>query len=667
MPRRRSRLLPLLLLVAGVFASCREESPSAAGADSRLLVPALAERTGEGRPVIFVGLDGADWQLLDGYMARGVMPHLAALARDGRAGVLLTRQPPLSPLLWTTMMTGVGPLAHRILDFTRLDPATGAEEPITADERRAPAIWNMASWAGKSVAVFGLWATYPAEPVNGLLVADRFSSFTAPAAAPPPGVVHPAAREAWARAALAAAEGEVDYEAMRAYLPWLGRAAHEAERARPDPYAHPVSALRRILVETRAYHRLATGWVAGQRPDLAVVYFQGTDTIGHLFAPFAPPRQPSVSAADFARYKDVPERYFAEVDRLLGDYRRLAERNGAALMLASDHGFLWGEGRPERLASAAAATAGRWHRDEGMYLLWGPGVRPGGRRAADSKDKDSGGDKIAGSIEQVCSTLLAFLGLPPGKELAGPPLPGAPAPEGEPFDYAAHFRPPRPTRPAAPAADSEAAEDELAKLRALGYIGPGPARRAPGASTRTAASWNHEGLLLRQAGRAAAARRAFEQALALDPGHASALWNLSDLLWAEGERDRSDGLLLRALAAGLPEGAERAVSRALVYRGEGNHERARTLLDSAVAVLPDAPSLLLTRGHERMKRRDCTAAYADFSAVVRRAPSAAAHAALGTAALCLDRLDEAQAHFRDSLALDPNQPELRRFVTPPPS
>jgi Flp pilus assembly protein TadD len=636
-----------LLLAAVLLAGCRDE-PAPAARPAVPPVPELAAAVEGGRPVVFVGLDGADWRLLDAYAARGLMPNLAALVREGSAGVLRTQQPPLSPLLWTTMTTGVGPLAHRILDFTRRDPATGAEEPITAAERRAPAVWNMASWAGRRVAVFGLWATWPAEPVNGLLVADRLASFTARGGAPAAGVVYPPDREAWARAALAAAEREVDHAALRAYLPWLDRAAYDAAAAHPDPYTDPAAALRRILVETRAWHRLASDWIARERPDLALVYLQGTDTIGHVFAPFAPPRQPSISADDFARYSQVPERYFAEVDRLLGEYRRLAERAGAVLMLASDHGFLWGEGRPERLASAAAATAGRWHRDEGMYLLWGPGIRVGKR--------------AAGSIDQVCATLLALLGLPPGKGLADPPLPGAPVPRGEPFDYAARFRPVRRASSAAPAASDE----ELAKLRALGYLPRMRRSTQPSSAadpTRTPASWNHEGLLLRQAGRPREARAAFEQALALDPAHGSTLWNLSELLAAEGDRDRADELLLQALGAGLPEGAERVASRALAYRRGGEPARALALLDRAVAARPDEPRLLLLRGRERLDRRDCAAAREDFSRAAALAPrDPLAHASLGLAHLCLGDATAGRAALERSLALDPNQPEVRRFL-----
>ena len=89
-----------------------------------------------GRPVIVLGLDAADWSLLDDYIGRGVMPNLGRLAAEGTSGHLKTLSPALSPLIWTTMMTGTSPLEHGILDFVQFDPADGTEG--TDHEQRAP-------------------------------------------------------------------------------------------------------------------------------------------------------------------------------------------------------------------------------------------------------------------------------------------------------------------------------------------------------------------------------------------------------------------------------------------------------------------------------------------------------------------------------------------------
>ena len=637
-------LVPAVLFVLSV-AACKQSPQPAPSASPVTAVPEIARAVHDGRRVLFVGLDGADWELLDGYMQAGSMPNLAALAKGGRTAVLTTIHPPLSPLVWTTMMTGISPLDHGILDFTRRNPATGDLEPITSGERRVPAIWNLATEAGKSVAIFGLWATWPAEPVRGLMVADRLSSFTANSSRPPPGVVYPPAEESWARETLAKADRDVDYDALHAYLPWLGKEEYDRWKAAPDPHAHPVSALRRILVETRAYHALATSWLARERPDLAVVYFQGTDTIGHIFAPYAPPQQDAVSLDDFQRFSKVPELYFAEVDRLLGDYRKLAEASGAVLMIASDHGFRWKEGRPTQLSSAAAATAGRWHRDEGIYLVRGPGVP-----ASDLRGQ--------GSVIQICGTLMNLLGMPPSGGVAGPPLTGVEASSDVLANYREHWR------PAAPAqlTDPKANQEEIEKLRALGYIGSGKTGK-PGES-RTAASYNNEGLIRRERGETDAAIAAFEHALALEGNSASALWNLSDLLHSQHrDLDRSDGLLVRALAAGLPDGVDYAAARAVLYTKSGEPERGLRLLDRALAARPAEPRLHLLRGRYHLERHHCRQALADFDAATADATSALAQASAGLARLCLNDAAGAAANFRRSLEIDPNQPEIRRALS----
>ena len=156
---------------------------------------ASAAATAPSPPVYFIGLDGADWQLLDEFIADGSMPNLARLVAEGSSGILQTEVPAMSPILWTTMMTGVSPLEHRVLDFTRFSPADGAREPIGSDDRRSPAVWNIASWAGKRVGVLGLWATFPAEAVNGVVVSDRLSSFLGPPGAAPAGAVFPTSWE----------------------------------------------------------------------------------------------------------------------------------------------------------------------------------------------------------------------------------------------------------------------------------------------------------------------------------------------------------------------------------------------------------------------------------------------------------------------------------------
>jgi tetratricopeptide (TPR) repeat protein len=483
---------PLLVVLLLLFATCHREAPQP--------------------HILFIGLDGADWHYLDARMVDGTMPHLAQLVREGDRRVLLTQHPPLSPLVWTTMMTGVSPLEHRILDFTRFNPITHTREPITSDERAVPAIWNMASSRGQRVDVFAMWATYP--PETGVVLTDRDASLHA-------------------KSASSAAD-----------------------------------AVSRVFAETEHIHETAMQTIARDHPNLAIVYFEGTDAIGHLLS---------------GRDDGTARRYFARIDAMLGDDIELAERENATIVIASDHGFDW-NGAHAEASSTNAVTAAQWHRDEGIFVIW--------PRAPHREVKGVG---------DITPLLLDLLHLPTDVR-----------------EYRRGYKPPAPVA-------ANTGNEELAKLTALGYINATDA--AHGSGTRTAGSYNNEALILRGEHRDDEAAAALENALRVDPKNAAALWNLSDLL---RHRDA---------------------------------KRAGALLDAAIDADPHQPRWLLTRGRYALERHDCRAARADFERATALAPNdAIAFASLGTAAACLGDDKAADAAFRKSLEIDPNQPQLARLL-----
>ncbi len=94
------------------------------------------------------------------------MPNWKRLTAEGYSASLTSFMPVLSPIVWTTVATGVGPDVHRVLDFQEVDAKTGQKVPISGDSRAVPAVWNVASAAGLKVGVVGWWATHPAEEVR---------------------------------------------------------------------------------------------------------------------------------------------------------------------------------------------------------------------------------------------------------------------------------------------------------------------------------------------------------------------------------------------------------------------------------------------------------------------------------------------------------------------
>ncbi|HRE97603.1 MAG TPA: alkaline phosphatase family protein, partial [Flavobacteriales bacterium] len=59
--------------------------------------------------LLILGWDAADWQVMDQLIAQDKMPALKRMLNRGVRGALETMDPPISPMLWTSIATGVTP------------------------------------------------------------------------------------------------------------------------------------------------------------------------------------------------------------------------------------------------------------------------------------------------------------------------------------------------------------------------------------------------------------------------------------------------------------------------------------------------------------------------------------------------------------------------------
>ena len=393
-----------LTLPRGVEVEIALHSLAMSATAQRTLVAKSAD--GRGRRVLFIGIDALDWTLLEPLMAEGRLPTITRLVRGGVRADLHTLTPMLSPLIWTSMATGVGPERHGILDFFVKDPQTGNLVPATSAARRVPAFWNIATNYGRRVNVVGWLATWPAETINGTLVSDRFG-FLAYAAGQvrdeqAEDVVSPASYMAEARR-LAFRPDELSFEKVTRFLD-ISRA--ELAGARTGGYRRGNLINNFVLTYATAetYRRIGVDLLS--RPaDLTAVYFEFIDAMGHLFMPYAPPRRPGVSVADFDRYRDAVKIGYVEMDRIVGSLVAAAG-DSTLVLIASDHGFLSGDRRPTGSAAMDAGQAARWHRDPGVLVMNGPGVRSGARLEH-------------ASVMDIAPTLLHLAGLPVSQEMEG--------------------------------------------------------------------------------------------------------------------------------------------------------------------------------------------------------------------------------------------------------
>ncbi|MEO8430152.1 MAG: alkaline phosphatase family protein [Acidobacteriota bacterium] len=605
--------------------------------------PRKAQRRGR-TGVIVVGLDGADWSILDRLAGAGRMPNLARLVREGRTANLRSFVPVLSPVVWTSIATGVTPDIHGVLDFQELDPKTGAAVPISGRSRRVPAVWNTVSSAGLRVGVTGWWATDPAEEVGGYMVTDHASSILFEGQTS--SVAFPTALAEGVRAVMSA-ENRVPDADLAPYVSANGSEI-AAERSRGGGLENRMVALAKILGATRTVQRIARDLYDRERPDLAAVYFEGTDAIGHVFAADVPPKLACTPDEEFARYSGVVDAYYALVDRLLGQWMRRAAEDGSILLICSDHGFKWGEDRTCRRSSLEWSTAAFWHRLDGVLAAWGPGVAASAERGG-------------ASVYDVAPTVSALLGVPADRRMTGKFLaswfPAArESPRGDAFAGIA-------VRRVAAAEPSREEQDEYAKkLRALGYLSGGETRSAPAPGGpwpgRTEGAWNNLGLFEREAGRYDDAERAFRESLKIRPGYSSPMFNLAVTERLRGRMAPARDWLFRSLEAGHPDPEQTLLQWSAAVGSKGG---SRAVLEEGLRRYPASEPLAVALGRNQFEAQDCAGASKTLAPFGEKGGRDALNL-LGVSELCAGDRASARRRFERSLSIDPDQPSIREAL-----
>lgn len=348
--------------------------------------------------LLLIGWDAADWQMIHPLLDSGRMPHLKRLVESGVMGNLLTLQPVLSPILWTSIATGKRGYLHGVHGFMEPSADGSALRPTSSTTRKCKALWNILAQSGKRCQAVGWYASHPAEDINGVCISNLFS--VAPASASPenwppqPNSVYPA-HLAEELAELRLHPGEVTGPMLQQFIPEAARLDQRDPEVR-----RLLNMFAKRLAECASLHAVTTALMEEQPWDFCTAYYEAIDHIGHDFMAFHPPRVEYARPDLFEVFQGVMNATYEFHDQMLG---RLIELAGpdAHIMIVSDHGFHNGATRPGPTVDPA-----EWHRNFGMFLLAGPGIK---------KDALVHG----ATLLDIAPTVLALFGLPVGQDMEG--------------------------------------------------------------------------------------------------------------------------------------------------------------------------------------------------------------------------------------------------------
>jgi len=260
-----------------------------------------------------VGLDGASLRLIQPWVQQGKLPGFSRLMEEGAWGKLESVPNQRSAAAWTSFMTGKNPGKHGIFEFYDVVPNTYSVRFIHGGARDGATLWGLVSAAGRTVGVINVPMTYPAEKVDGFLVAGLDA----------PGVDSRAFTfpEDLYREVVKAVGGYTIEPGLTGCI-----VAGDVDMA-----------VRRLHEELD--QKIATTRYLMQRSpwDLLVTVFRSTDAAHHCFWKYLDEGHPEYNSADADRYGDVILSAYRKVDVFLQEILDEMDE-GTWLLVMSDHG-----------------------------------------------------------------------------------------------------------------------------------------------------------------------------------------------------------------------------------------------------------------------------------------------------------------------------------------
>jgi predicted AlkP superfamily phosphohydrolase/phosphomutase/Tfp pilus assembly protein PilF len=591
--------------------------------------------------IAIIAIDGADWDLLTELAIDGRIPNIQALIQNGTTASMQTIQPTVSPMVWTTMSTGLPPDRHGVIDF-RVN-----NRPVDSNTRRAPALWDIAQAFGRPAIVTNWWTSWPPRR-------DSAMTFDTPVVLQPTAIYPP---DLAPRAdALDIPPQTVLYPQVRRFLN-ITEAEWNASVHSGGP-TDPVNVFRDTLAKTWTDHRVAISLYQQKDPLVMLMSYEGADMVNHLFAPYHPPYREGISQTSFRKYWPAVANYYSELDRLIGEWMRVLT-DDTTVMIVSAHGFRWDRERRPR-AQPIGRSGLSDHRNPGVLIAYGNHILPS--RGAHAM-----------SLYDVVPTVLSLLGLPKSTEMPGDqaawmfrditPVTSVRVVSYDEF-FGGHI------------ASGEAidAQKYLQRLQAIGHVidpshmqavfEDGEAPRAepkpiPPAQWGIYAYQNNLGIELRRQNKLREATEAFQAAIDRNPSRPIPYLNLAMTLLDRQQYSAADDVFMMAVERGLQNAEQWFVDFAAYYRSRDMPSRAVNLLYRGKQAFPQSYLIAANLGSALAQSSRYTEAVPELERALGLKPSSTLVLNnLGTYYARRNDYARALDFWNRSLSIDPRQPNI---------
>ena len=259
------------------------------------------------RRVYVIGFDGASWRFLRPLVERGEAPNFARLMSQGTHGELLSTIPFQSAAAWVTFMTGQNSGKHGVYMFQDYDAQSYSYVGRTANSRyfSGRTIFDVVGKLGGTVAAVRVPMTYPAWPVNGIMV----SGFPTPGNTPES--FYPA--DLGSQVGTAGQQDEEDFRLLTV-------------DQQADALENQMQRMSTLI-----------GTLMDHQYDLFMVVHRIPDPVHHFFIKYVDDRTPAYDPDQAQRYGDLVNHFYRRMDAALGETLEKLTADDTILVI-SDHG-----------------------------------------------------------------------------------------------------------------------------------------------------------------------------------------------------------------------------------------------------------------------------------------------------------------------------------------
>lgn len=409
--------------------------------------------------VMIIGLDGADWNILNPLLEQGKLPHLEKMIKEGSAGVLRTVRPTKSPVIWTSIGTGKTMLKHGVLDWNYVEN-NNINIPYSVDDIRVKFLWEILGDFQHKVGVINWFCTFPAPPVNGYLVSDRYT-ISIDKFLEYEGITYPPDLYEKIYPKVVRFDDRQFKKLIKAEsIPHYLQQARKRFSYIPEQRERQIRFFRRFFLQDKSVENTALYLMNAVPVDFFAVYLRLIDTTSHFASIFLKEDlrekwlrendelggpSPETEAELYLNMADIIAPVYIYMDNVVGRLRAQAPPDTTFFIL-SDHGFNFSPIGYNHYNTPELA--------HGIIIINGPGVKAGSRLSD-------------ASIYDLTPTILSLYGIPAGEDMDGKILHDAFSKRLKSKTIPTHEDGQRSHQQKTP---RELDEEVLEELRSLGYI-----------------------------------------------------------------------------------------------------------------------------------------------------------------------------------------------------